>query len=452
MSIPKILHQIWIGPKSPPTILMKTWEDKHPDFEYILWTEDELLRREMELTCIYQIDTINEINGKADIIRWEILKKYGGVFVDADTICIEPIDEYFMCKSGFACFENENIRGALVATTYMGFTPNHPVCTDIVKWISESDEAQYNIKNLRAWGSVGPALLTRFLDTGKYRSCFSVFPSHCLLPVHFTGDIYMGHEKVYAYHEWGTAKGNYANMNNITIPYEFTESVADYRVSILIYGKNVPKFHVRECLNSIMCQSGSFGIEVIWTDGGSDDEHLMFLEFELDRFNSRTRFCSSILDTIYTDRSKSACLNSGVNLCTCEFIMRADASDVMVIPRISKQLGTMIGFTGRNISGCGVNSNEFKNINKTDMTIKNIINTNIYPEMVDWNAELSSTLHPCNIMYSASACFRRDAVLDVGNYTTSDTVIDPDYELILRLMAVYGTWYNIQESLCLHRT
>jgi len=38
MPIPKILHQIWIGPKPAPTNLMHSWKDKHPDFEYIYWT------------------------------------------------------------------------------------------------------------------------------------------------------------------------------------------------------------------------------------------------------------------------------------------------------------------------------------------------------------------------------------------------------------------------------
>ena len=27
--IPKIIHQLWIGPKSPPTKLMDTWKNKH---------------------------------------------------------------------------------------------------------------------------------------------------------------------------------------------------------------------------------------------------------------------------------------------------------------------------------------------------------------------------------------------------------------------------------------
>ncbi len=32
--IPKIIHQIWIGPKPAPTKFMDTWRDKNPDFEY----------------------------------------------------------------------------------------------------------------------------------------------------------------------------------------------------------------------------------------------------------------------------------------------------------------------------------------------------------------------------------------------------------------------------------
>ena len=41
MTIPKIIHQLWIGPKPPPTKFMDTWRDKNPEFQYIRWNEDE---------------------------------------------------------------------------------------------------------------------------------------------------------------------------------------------------------------------------------------------------------------------------------------------------------------------------------------------------------------------------------------------------------------------------
>lgn len=32
------------------------------------------------------------INSKTDIMRWEILYEYGGIFIDADSICLNPFD------------------------------------------------------------------------------------------------------------------------------------------------------------------------------------------------------------------------------------------------------------------------------------------------------------------------------------------------------------------------
>ena len=71
--IPKIIHQIWIGPRPAPTKLMDTWREKHPGFEYIRWSEDEIKNRGLPLSCPHRINEMEEMAGKADIIRWEIL-------------------------------------------------------------------------------------------------------------------------------------------------------------------------------------------------------------------------------------------------------------------------------------------------------------------------------------------------------------------------------------------
>ena len=55
MTIPKIIHQLWIGPKPRPYKFMKTWEDKHPDYEYILWNEEEIKKRahhQSQVQCV----------------------------------------------------------------------------------------------------------------------------------------------------------------------------------------------------------------------------------------------------------------------------------------------------------------------------------------------------------------------------------------------------------------
>ena len=114
MSIPKIIHQLWIGPKTPPTKFMDTWKNKHEKegFEYIRWTEDEIKKRGFTSQLQNKINDMIEINGKADILRWELLYEYGGFFVDADAYCIEPVTYLVEKYKAFAGFENERVRNA----------------------------------------------------------------------------------------------------------------------------------------------------------------------------------------------------------------------------------------------------------------------------------------------------------------------------------------------------
>jgi mannosyltransferase OCH1-like enzyme len=49
MHIPKIIHQLWIGNKPPPIKFMNSWKEKHPNFEYIFWNENELIKRILKI-------------------------------------------------------------------------------------------------------------------------------------------------------------------------------------------------------------------------------------------------------------------------------------------------------------------------------------------------------------------------------------------------------------------
>jgi len=337
--IPKIIHQIWIGDKPAPTNLMKTWKEKHPDFEYIFWNEKELQARQFPLSCMEQINAIPEINGKADIIRWEILFHYGGYFVDADSICIEPFDDFFSHTTGFATFENENVRAGLVATGTMGFVPNHPLCRDIIKWIRSNESAKF-IKETRAWYSVGPGLLTRMLESGNYPD-FSVFPSNYFLPIHFTGPKYEGHKKVYGYQEWGTAKQSYDTMNSVTLPSELLPPSSDKWVSVLITSYNTHPFYIKECLDSIKGQVGYFGIEVVWIDDGSTEENSRELEKALDYFKKTSRFTRVIYQKNEMNKGTAAASNIGISLCNCKLIFKMDSDDIMLPDRMKTQIDFM---------------------------------------------------------------------------------------------------------------
>ena len=95
MNIPKIIHQIWLGPRTRPQFWMDTWKidylNNYPDWEYRLWTEKEvkeltLVNKKFYNRLAKNNKRYDKFAGMADILRYEILYQFGGVFIDADSI------------------------------------------------------------------------------------------------------------------------------------------------------------------------------------------------------------------------------------------------------------------------------------------------------------------------------------------------------------------------------
>ena len=91
--IPKIIHQIWIGPNKCPYIWINTFKidyiNKNPEYQYFLWTEDNIdsLFNDFPIyRIVYDLETT--YNGKSDILRYLILYIHGGIYIDADSVWI----------------------------------------------------------------------------------------------------------------------------------------------------------------------------------------------------------------------------------------------------------------------------------------------------------------------------------------------------------------------------
>ena len=434
-TIPKIIHQIWIGPKPRPYILMDSWRLKNPDFEYILWNEQEFINRGIIFETQNKIDSIEEICGKVDIMRLEILYKYGGIYIDADSICIEPIDSYLMAHTAFAGYENETMRPSLVATGTMGFPPEYPLCRAAIDWILNNPVSQRETRR-RAWMNVGPGLLTRMLSTNLYTD-FKVLPSYTFLPIHYTGNKYEGHERVYAYQEWGSTKQSYDTMNSVVLPSELINP--ETWVSVLICSYDTKSKYIKECLDSIKGQVGSFGIELVWVNDGSNDLNTRILEGMLKRFEETTRF-TKVVYLKQDNQGVCHSLKNGLELCTNEIVIRMDSDDIMFPERISKQLEFM---NSNPETVClGTNLQFFYDDGK--MGTK----TN-HPAKLTWEQYKITRSHW--IMNHPTMCFRKSKVLEVGGYDPSTGSISEDFEMELRIMKRFGAIHNLSEILLYYR-
>ena len=114
--IPKIIHQIWLGSKLPEQyyIWQQTWIKNHPDWQYILWTDAEIEKLNLVNKRLY--NACKSYGAKSDIARYEILYRYGGLYVDCDFECLQPFDIFHHgCDFYASCDNSEN--GAIIRIT-----------------------------------------------------------------------------------------------------------------------------------------------------------------------------------------------------------------------------------------------------------------------------------------------------------------------------------------------
>lgn len=438
MSIPKIIHQIWIGPKPAPIKLMNTWREKHPDFEYIFWNEKEIETRGFKFECQTKIDEIEEYCGKTDIMRWEILYKYGGIYIDADSFCIEKLDDEILKKS-FAGWENEVKRPGLIAVGTMGFTISHPMPKKAIEFI-KNNEVSYSKTGKMAWQNTGPVLLTNiYNEDSNHSKIFTILNSYSFLPRHYTGQEYTGHGKIYAFQEWGSTWNSYDKLNNAVLPDRYITPPVNDSVSILVSSYNTKPIYIKECLESIKHQKGWFNIELVWVNDGSDSMNTKILKGLLSNFENTTRFTKVVYHENEKNMGIGYSLNLGVNMCSNELIIKMDSDDIMFEERISKQVDFMI--KNPDIQVCGAQINMFRD------NIKNVVSTTNH-KPIQFDSFKKKPIHW--LVNHPTLCYRKSAVLNVGNYDPSFTKTE-DFELMLRILKKYKYIHNMDDILLYYR-
>ena len=198
--IPKILHIVWVGPHDPPQELIDTWANKHVDgWFFTLWRDHTGWKNQAAIDRMAS----KEWNGVADIMRYEILHKYGGFCVDADSECLKALDdgpiEFLSSDTAVACYENESVRPGIIACGFLGGPKGHLFFEACIEEVAKADVS------LPAWKCVGPLLVTKIAQAMP--DAITVYPAKMFNPVHYSGAPAPGDHPIYASQKWGGTKG-----------------------------------------------------------------------------------------------------------------------------------------------------------------------------------------------------------------------------------------------------
>jgi hypothetical protein len=125
------MHQIWIGPNMPTAFKRAAdhFIKLHPDWEYKLWTEDnlpkDLVNQEVIDECFNRSTMLSVIS---DCYRYELLARYGGVYADCDVLFFKNINDLIEDKS--EVFMDEN--SLTVTNCFIACEQNHPVMHGLI--------------------------------------------------------------------------------------------------------------------------------------------------------------------------------------------------------------------------------------------------------------------------------------------------------------------------------
>jgi hypothetical protein len=188
--IPKVIHRVWLGTDPMPEEFEhygETWRHHHPDWEMRLWTDSNL----PELRFPDAFERCRNHGERSDVLRSELLLRYGGLYVDTDVECRKPLEPLIDDAAAFAAW----VRPGRIGSAVLGAVPGHPA---IEKLLTEMQDRVGQGSQIEAT----VALLTDVLSAAPD---VEVFDSETFYPYHPRHNPANGREfpDAYAVHHWG---------------------------------------------------------------------------------------------------------------------------------------------------------------------------------------------------------------------------------------------------------
>ena len=223
LRIPKIIHIMWLGGKMPAEYeaYVASWAKFHPDWTILFWTDNQL-NYDKGKEVAHSFDALEtrlqKVSGgerividahnlsyenkqfydqainygeKSDILKWEIVYRFGGVYVDIDFECLQSLESFHHTYDFYTGIQPLDTNMVQLGAALYGAIPHHP----ILKACVENIKNNQHIKQIVV--KTGPIHFTKtFLAfAGKTGLRDIAFPASYFYPC---GYEQRGHPKV----EW----------------------------------------------------------------------------------------------------------------------------------------------------------------------------------------------------------------------------------------------------------
>lgn len=161
--IPNKLHMIWIGEKQVPDDVSNyliAWKNLMPEWTVMLWTNEYLNENYFSKEVLDKVNQAEKAAQKADILRYFIIKQYGGFYVDTDVVPHRSLECLRDLGHDLILYHDNDLTWEYIINCFFGAIPNHPVLQKACEMVlnAELNTSDINFKT-------GPYLLGRAVAT-----------------------------------------------------------------------------------------------------------------------------------------------------------------------------------------------------------------------------------------------------------------------------------------------
>lgn len=169
--VPKVFHYIWFGKKLPDEYkpFLETWFKYHPDWTFVFWVDNP---QNYDLGTVFKDFTFGDVKAylqnkpnkekkividvknltfdnrkffdesknygqKSDILKWEVVYRFGGVYIDVDFESLKPLDMLNHMYDFYTGIQPLDTSFVQLGAALFAARPGHPILKHCVESIKD---------------------------------------------------------------------------------------------------------------------------------------------------------------------------------------------------------------------------------------------------------------------------------------------------------------------------
>lgn len=176
--IPKVIYQTFETFECSENMdkAIKSWKDMNMDYEHYFFDHNkriEFIEKYFDKKVLSAYFTLIPGAFKADLWRYCVLYIKGGVYVDADMICLKPLSEYILADDECVFSRDDPMSKSYICNGFIAIRPNHPFLKEQIDRVVYNVETKINCFYLDI---TGPGLFGKTINKLLSRDINTEYP------------------------------------------------------------------------------------------------------------------------------------------------------------------------------------------------------------------------------------------------------------------------------------